>query len=1066
MRVFTIPPSRPFLRALIDALIDGRLVEGFEARGDPGRLADVSLYLPTRRACRLARDTFLEAIDTDAVILPRIVALGDVDEDDLVFAQSADAEASLAIPPAIGGMERRLLLARLIMHWAEQAGGNAPGDEPTVIAGPASALRLADDLARLMDDMTTRGVNWDGLDALVPEEFDRYWQLTLAFLKVARVAWPEILAERGAIEPAERRDRLIAAEADLLRARRGPVIAAGSTGSMPATARFLKAVAELADGAVVLPGLDLLLDDESWDLIAGADARPRGAERGRPPVPPAHGHPQYAMRALLDRFGVTRADVISLGAGETTARETLMSETMRPASATALWSTRLARAPERAAIARAMAELAIVEAANPEEEALAIAVALREAAEANSSAALVTPDRELARRVIAALARWNLEFDDSGGDPLPQTPAGVFARLVAEVGLDGFAPLPLLALLKHSLFRGGRARDGHRDAIVALELAALRGPRRAPGAAALDAALADFAEDHAKLSRGEASALRKTDPAARLTTTAIAEARALVALLADILAPLARRVATGGACLADIAFDHRAAIEALAREDDHRVAAYEGDDGAALGGAFEELLDAGDAALLPIDADAYADAFEALIAGRVVRRPGAPEARLRILGPLEARLTTHDRVIIGGLVEGGWPPETHTDPWLNRPMRQHLGLDLPERRIGLSAHDLVQLMGARRCILTRAARKGTAPTVASRFLHRLKAVGGETAWLEALERGRIYLDWARALDRAASYAPVARPEPKPPRAARPTRLSVTEIDAWLRDPYTIHARHVLGLVPLAAIDLPPGPAERGSAIHAAIGDFAQERARSNALDDARGAREPSSTDALARLIELGRARFAPLLANAEARALWWPRFVRIATWLVNDWEAARRGDIAAIFAEISGNLSFPLGDRAFTLTARADRIERRPDGSYVILDYKTGSVPTSKQVRAGLSPQLLLEAAILRAGGFAGIDAGASVAGLVYVRLSGNEPAGEERPVDLAEKDDVLTPDEAAGKARAELEELVRRFDAPDTPYRSLVLPMWQDRYGEYDHLARVKEWSDSGGATGGEAQS
>jgi ATP-dependent helicase/nuclease subunit B len=909
-------------------------------------------------------------------------------------------------------------------------------------------LRLADDLARLMDDMTTRGVDWGGLDALVPEEYDRYWQLTLAFLKIARVAWPEILAERGAIDPAERRDRLIAAEADLLRHRQGPVIAAGSTGSMPATARFLKRVAELPDGAVVLPGLDFLLDDESWDLIAG----PAGSESR------AHGHPQYAMRALLSRFGMTRADVISFGAGEAAARETLMSEAMRPAAATALWSERLRSAPNRAAIEDAMADLTIVEAANPEEEALAIAVALREAAHENCSAALVTPDRELARRVVAALARWNLEFDDSGGDPLPQTQAGVFARLVAEVGLDGFASLPLLALLKHPLFRLGRAQGGHRDAIVALELAALRGPRPAPGAAALDTALAAFTEDHARFARGEASGIRKAEPAARLGAEDITAARALLSSLADILAPFARRVEAGRATLADIAMDHRAAIETLARDEDGRVAAFAGNDGAALLGAFDELLDAGDAASLPMEVDAYADAFEALVGGRVVRRPGAPEAKLRILGPLEARLTAHDRVIIGGLVEGVWPPEAHTDPWLNRPMRQHLGLDLPERRIGLSAHDLVQLMGARRCILTRAARKGTAPTVASRFLHRLKAVGGETAWKRAVERGQLYLDWARALDRTVSYAPVARPEPKPPRAARPARLSVTEIDAWLRDPYTIYARHVLGLVPLAPVDLAPGAAERGSAIHAAIGDFTQERARELT--------QASPADALARLLEIGKTSFAPLLANIEARALWWPRFVRIAAWLVNAWEPARRDDIAAIFAEISGRLSFPLGERSFMLTARADRIERRRDGSYVILDYKTGSVPTSKQVRAGLSPQLLLETAILRAGGFTGIGTGASVGGLVYVRLSGNEPAGEERPVDLAEKDDVLTPDEAADKARAELARLVHRFDEPDMPYRSLVLPMWQDRYGEYDHLARVKEWSDSGGATGGGAQS
>lgn len=162
-------------------------------------------------------------------------------------------------------------------------------------------------------------------------------------------------------------------------------------------------------------------------------------------------------------------------------------------------------------------------------------------------------------------------------------------------------------------------------------------------------------------------------------------------------------------------------------------------------------------------------------------------------------------------------------------------------------------------------------------------------------------------------------------------------------------------------------------------------------------------------------------------------------------------------------MKFPIRERDFVLTARADRIERHRDGGFVILDFKTGTVPSSKQVRMGLSPQLTLEAAMLRAGGFVDVAAaGASVKELVYVRLSGNEPAGEERPVSLKERGgDGMMPDEAADAARAELEKIIRDFDGETMPYRARVLPMWRGRYGDYDHLARVKEWTESGYGNG-----
>jgi ATP-dependent helicase/nuclease subunit B len=424
-----------------------------------------------------------------------------------------------------------------------------------------------------------------------------------------------------------------------------------------------------------------------------------------------------------------------------------------------------------------------------------------------------------------------------------------------------------------------------------------------------------------------------------------------------------------------------------------------------------------------------------------VRRPAQSGLRVRILGPLEARLTESDRVVLGGLVEGTWPPESRTDAWLSRPMRLNLGLDLPERRIGLSAHDFAQLLGARDVILTHAAKIAGTPTVPSRFIQRLAAVAGER-WKHARVRGDDYLAWARELDRPETITPEPQPAPKPPRAARPTSLSVTEIEHWLRDPYTIYAKHILRLTPLDPIGAEPGAAERGTFIHAAIGEFTKTFAKKLPDDPTRA------------LIELGRPHFAALNDYPEARAFWWPRFERIARWFAR-WEIARRPGLAAVVAEIRAELDIPLGDSAFKLRGIADRIERDAEGRYSILDYKTGAARTEKQVRTGLAPQLTLEAAMLRQGKFKDIPAGASVAELGYVLLKGGEPPGEPKPLKFKEG----TPDSHADRALEKLTALARRFADESVAYRSLVHPMWTTHYGDYDHLARVKEWSSTGGA-------
>jgi ATP-dependent helicase/nuclease subunit B len=483
------------------------------------------------------------------------------------------------------------------------------------------------------------------------------------------------------------------------------------------------------------------------------------------------------------------------------------------------------------------------------------------------------------------------------------------------------------------------------------------------------------------------------------------------------------------------------------------LAATDRDDGKKLAEAFARF--SGNFAP-DLSVEEYADALGALLAGQTVYPPADPRARIRILGPLEARLLTFDRILIGGMNEGTWPAETHNDSWLNRPMRKALGLDLPERWVSLRAHDFAQAAGARELVLSRARRQNGVETVASRFLQRIKAVAPMPAWKAAVARGDEYLALAQALERPAPLKRIERPAPRPPLAARPAHLSVTDIEALVRDPYTIYARHVLKLLPLDPLDAEPGAAERGTLLHAALAEFAKAFPRD------------LPADAGEQLLRYGRQVFAKYAIFPGVAAVWWPRFERIAHWFAGE-EAARRGDLKEIFIEQRGKLRLEIGGRPFTLSAQADRIERREDGAVVIVDYKTGEAPTFLQAINGLAPQLPLEAAIARGGGFAPVGENASVAGLEIMRLSGGTPAGEIVSFDpakaerdakkLAERFHLVDCDGFAAFTRARLEALLAKFSEASTPYHSVPRPKWKGRFGPYDHLARIKEWSASGGS-------
>ncbi len=988
-RVFTIPPGVRFVDALASGLWE-------EAGRDPLTLARARVLLPTRRASRALGEAFLRLRGGAPILMPLLVAIGDVDDDELALGASGADAHDLA--PAIGELRRRMLLARAILALPEG-----------LRRAPEGALALAAELARLLDQFQTERVEFALLATLVPDAYASHWQLTLDFLKILVEHWPAVLAEEGALDPAERRHLALTA---LVRSWQdapppGPVYVAGSTGTVPATALLIQAVAALTRGAVILPGLERDLDDESWAAIEET-------------------HPQFSLKRLLERLGIERRDVPDWPHVDRAdrdqraqrvraARQALAREALLPALTTSRWR---ALGPEFAkVVAGALEGLSRIDCAHPQQEAATIALILRDALSVpGRTAALITPDRALAQRVAAELGRYKIKVDDSAGRALALTPPGAYLRLVAGMVAQDASPVALLACLKHPLAAGGLARGAFLAQARRLEKLVLRGARPLAGFAGLLAAL-------------EALPAERADP----------ELAAWLRELAVLARPFADLLG-GAAPPAELLRAHVALAEALAASEAEPAPSrlWAGEAGEALAALVGELaLAARD--FPPIAGASYAAFFESCLDGQVVRPAYGGHPRLKILGPLEARLIGADIVILGGLNDGTWPPQPAPDPWLSRPMRAGLGLPSPERRVGLSAHDFAQAFAAPEVVLTRAERVEGAPTLPSRWLLRLDAVlvaaGHVPLGVEELLRN--VAGWAARLDAGPRLPAPGPPAPRPPLAARPRRLSVTEIETWLRDPYAIYARRVLDLAALEPLDADPGAAERGLFIHAALDDFV--RAFPGAPPE----------DALARLLELGRRRFGPALARPGVAAFWWPRFERIARWFIDLHSRRRREGTRALASEVRGRLAFASPGGSFELHAKADRIDRLADGKLAIIDYKTGVLPSAKQRALGFAPQLPLEAAIARAGGFAGV-AGAAVAELSYWHLTGREADGAQVAYDAASSD----IDALAQAALDGLKHLVACFDLPETPYHARPRPDFAPRYSDYDHLARVKEWA------------
>ena len=974
-------PETP-LAANVYAIVGGTgfvdaLARGILRRYDSAEIADMRILLPTRRACRALGDAFLRTTEGAPMLLPSMSPIGEVDEDEFLAAEFPSVGAA-DLPPAISPLRRGLLLARMVM---------ARGDTP----GPAHAARLARGLARLLDEAQTARVSFSDLENIVPDRYAEHWQRTLSFLRIVTEHWPSILQEQGCADHADRRNRLIEAQIARWNERPpdAPVIAAGSTGSLPATADLLVCVAAMKNGAVVLPGLDRSLDRASLEALE-------------------HSHPQFGMVRLLDRMGVGVAEIPDWESAASLDRFELVNYALRPA-ATAAGST----LPEGAS--RAFDGVSMIECPGPQQEALVIALLLREAVETpGKTAALVTPDRRLARRVAAELQRWNIDIDDSGGTPLADSRPGIFLRLAA--GAIDAGPVALLALLKHPLAAGARKPGEFRGLVRRLERAAIRGRRMQPGFAGLR----EIVETREKELPGELVELSRW--------------------LADAMAPFAEAASAEEVEVRVLLETHVAFAEALAASDSRTGAErlWADEDGARAAEFVDDLCAE---STLRIAGREWPALFEVLMEGVAVRPVYGRHPRLNIWGLLEARLQRADIVVMGGLNERVWPPESSPDPWMSRSMRTAFGLPPPERRVGLTAHDFVQGFSAPEVVMTRSTRVDGSPTVPARWLARIETL------LSSAEEGRAVLarwngvrdKWLHLqaeLDRRETKLVPEPPAARPPVPARPARLSVTEIETLQRDPYAVYARRVLGLRRLDPVSFAPGPAERGMIVHDAIDRFMKEVA--NDLPD----------DALERFLAIGQEEFAPLIDRPGVRAFWWPRFERIARWIV-DQENRLASRIAARHTEVEGILDIDRSGAPFQLVGRADRIDALSDGGYSIVDYKTGAVPSKRDVDAGLAPQLPLEAAMVARGAFGGIPAG-PVVELSYWRLTGGDPAGEIREAGG-------DPRQLAEDAFEGVKALLEYYQRPETEYRARPDPEKAPRYSDYEHLERIQEWTAGG---------
>ena len=1005
--VYTIAPGVDFLGAL-----SSRLLREAREGGDARDLSSQYVFLPTRRSVRALEERLLEDSGGKALLLPKIVPLGDVEElgEDIDFESYLPTNSTRRI---LTNAERQFRLTQLILHWSKES-------QSRIAGSPAQAAKLALELGSLLDSAETEGADLKRLHSLVPTPYAENWQETLKFLQIINKAWPKILEEESCISEVAARDnglRSIAKHWEKT-SPKSLVVAAGSTGSMPATASFLKCIMSLPRGMVVLPGLDREMEDSIWKELNWE-------------------HPQYAMKSLLDSLKISRKQVKTWkeGAEEETPAQTSRQQLLRlafyPAGMVDHWQKALGKDVDTKQIKSSLAGLNLLEAPGRREEAGMIALLLRDLLETpGKRGALITSDKELASWVCGEMRRWGIEIYNSAGNTLLENEEMRFACLFGEMVASALSPSSLLAVLKHPLARFGMSADKLRTRVSLLERFVLRGLTPPPSIGGLRDAL------KRSLERGyNAPNKKEANEIGKLINALERSLSSLEPMLVDKRA------------FDDWIKAHLSALEFAATKDS-------GDSAreffTSLSDIFASLLDnGGDLPLLSL-VD-YLRLIECLAEGRPLRDSSSKKKHPRVFiwGLLEARLQRVDLVILGGLNDGVWPRRTHVGAWLNRSMLRKLGLNDPEWRIGQEAHNFVQGSMQPEVVLSRAVKVDGTPTMKSRWLLRLEALlqGMGIEHLGEDENfSKKWLERFRSLDREGEdmrFKPRPPPDPRPPVKLRPKSFSVTGIERLIEDPYSIYARNILGLKALDPLDAPFEARLRGTLIHEILEEFS--RKWPDALPADIKTELLAITDRhLARLREIKPETAALLAPSLEVLAQRFEVF-----------ERGRRNASMRLLIEERGEISFMAGGKKHALNCTADRIEIA-DGGANICDYKSGAVPTASEVLAGKKPQLPLEALILRKGGFGDIAKDVKrLDGLTYISTRIRETLGAELDIrEIVPKEGTL--DEFVKETHQGLKHLLSAYLDEKQPY--LCRPRGESRSypGDYDHLARLPEWSSA----------
>ncbi len=978
-RVYTYASGHDPLRHLAEQVMRGFPVIGQSHE----QLSQWTILVPTRRAARELSLRFFELQSGNAVLLPTIKPIGDVDEN-----LAMEEHVAGDLPPAISPTGLLFVVTELVANWARVNPQYAIAGQ--VVESQKLATHLAESLVELVHQTETEEVSFQDIATVIDFDLAGHREAILSLLSVLNTGLPAILMAEGAMGPSARRNLMIRRMAERLATHMGsgPIIAAGSTGTNPATRELLRVIAHHPKGAIILPGLDRSMAIVDW-LAVGAT------------------HPQYGMKQLLAHIGVDHTEVEAFG--PPISRAILSREIMRPSDRTHEWFTVLPDMRETLAWERV--GLSLVQADDRHHEARTIALILRHALDTTGqTAALITPDRDLARRVKAELMRWSIDIDDTAGESLARQGAASLLVVLIQCLTTSFAPDAVVALLHHELIDFGLAPATYRKAVTAYEMAALRQQGLSPGLHGLKLAL-----KRAKHTREQDE--HKSRAIKNIDDDDWGEVENLVQRMESILAPFQLHTEQSFSAHLEALMT---ALSSIAAKLD-----WELPENQPLLGFIERLHQ--DAARLP--PMGFADAGALLIrlmSTETLRAVDGKHPRLFIYGLLEARMMSVDIAVLGGLNEGRWPAQPDSGPWLNRPMREVFKLQQPERSIGLTAHDFCEAMRHKTVYLTWSKREGSAPLVPSRWILRLGTLLKDSGLDLKDVATNTYLTLASAIDAAEGFTPHHKPRPKPPVADRPRRYSVTRIETLNRDPYAIYAGQMLEFEPLAPLSATPSAQLRGIVFHDALRIWNSQ-----------------GEGSLASLEIAGRTAFGDLMDDVDIASFWWPQFRRLAKWLV-DQDAVLSQSVIGKAVETPGRITFLVGGETFTLTGRADRIDLLQSGEVCIIDYKTGQLPGIEEVNVGFNPQLPLEAAMVAQGGFGDLGRRRSQSAK-YVRLSGSRPPGEIREVknimDLAEVHLVGMKEKLA---------YFLEFETAFVPRSKLK----KDTIGsQFDHLSRYLEW-------------